>query len=83
MAQPSGAIGLKQVKDLPSDQEIKKAIAAFKNPQWQYVAAMMATFELRDHEVFFTEVVEEEGDWIAKVSDGKTDSRNVFPLPVE
>ena len=74
---------LKQVKDLPSDQEIEEAVAAFKNPQWQYVAAMMATFGLRDHEVFFTEVLEEDGDWIAKVSDGKTEGRDVFPLPVE
>ncbi|WNZ47258.1 site-specific integrase [Leptolyngbya boryana CZ1] len=42
-----------QARTLPSDQEILSAWEKIPNPGWQFVYGMMATFGLRNHEVFY------------------------------
>jgi integrase len=42
-----------QTRHLPSDQEIVAAFAKIPNPAWQFVYGVMATYGLRNHEVFF------------------------------
>ncbi|MGI0492468.1 site-specific integrase [Alkalinema pantanalense CENA528] len=42
-----------QARNLPSDEAIVQAWAAIPNPAWQFVYGVMATFGLRNHEVFF------------------------------
>ena len=42
-----------QLRDLPSDEQIVAVYDSLKNPRWQYVYGMMATYGLRNHEVFF------------------------------
>ena len=42
-----------QLRDLPSDEQIVEVYDSIKNPRWQYVYGMMATYGLRNHEVFF------------------------------
>lgn len=42
-----------QLRDLPSDEQIVKVYDSVKNPRWRYVYGMMATYGLRNHEVFF------------------------------
>ncbi|MGF1458486.1 MAG: hypothetical protein ACFBSG_05605, partial [Leptolyngbyaceae cyanobacterium] len=37
---------------IPEDNDIIAAIDGMKNKSWQWVAAMMATYNLRDHEAF-------------------------------
>lgn len=72
------------VKELPSDAEIVAAVDAISNPQWQYVAALMATYGLRDHEAFLSEILQDDGDWIARVPEHtKTGFRDVYPCPLE
>jgi integrase len=42
-----------QVRRLPTDEEILSAYQAIPNPAWQFVFGIMATYGLRNHEVFF------------------------------
>ncbi|MEM9264452.1 MAG: site-specific integrase [Cyanobacteria bacterium P01_F01_bin.13] len=42
-----------QLRDLPSDEQIVEVYDSLKNPRWRYVYGMMATYGLRNHEVFF------------------------------
>jgi integrase len=43
---------------LPDDEAIARCFHKIKNPQWQYVYGLIATFGLRPHEVFFLDVAE-------------------------
>jgi len=42
-----------QLRQLPSDQEIMTYWEKIPNPAWQFVYGIMATYGLRNHEVFF------------------------------
>lgn len=42
-----------QSRNLPSDQAIVDAYAQIPNPAWRFVYGVMATYGLRNHEVFF------------------------------
>jgi integrase len=42
-----------QMRHLPSDDEILAAYEKIPNPAWQFVYGVMATYGLRNHEVFF------------------------------
>ncbi|MBE9070941.1 site-specific integrase, partial [Leptolyngbya cf. ectocarpi LEGE 11479] len=42
-----------QLRQLPSDEQIVEVYDSLKNPRWKYVYGMMATYGLRNHEVFF------------------------------
>ncbi|MBE9030573.1 site-specific integrase [filamentous cyanobacterium LEGE 11480] len=42
-----------QARQLPSDAEILAAWQQIPNPAWQFVYGVMATYGLRNHEVFF------------------------------
>jgi integrase len=67
-------------RDLPTDEKIVAVYNAIKNPAWQWVYGMMATYGLRNHEVFFLDLK----DFIAgadaiRVTEGKTGGRQVWP----
>ncbi|MEA5463281.1 site-specific integrase [Leptothoe sp. PORK10 BA2] len=57
-----------QLRDLPSDDQIVEIYDGIKNPHWQYVYGMMATYGLRNHEVFFCD--------LANLSDRVPDSNS-------
>ncbi|MBF2077839.1 MAG: site-specific integrase [Synechococcales cyanobacterium T60_A2020_003] len=42
-----------QARHLPSDEEIVTIFNTIPNPTWQFVYGIMATYGLRNHEVFF------------------------------
>jgi hypothetical protein len=42
-----------QTRQLPSDEEILRAYETIPNPAWRFVYGIMATYGLRNHEVFF------------------------------
>lgn len=42
-----------QARDLPSDEAIITAYNTIPNPAWRFVYGIMATYGLRNHEVFF------------------------------
>lgn len=85
----SAYLGTYRVKhrQIPSDQQIVTAIDRIEDRQWQWVAAMMATYGLRNHECWYTQL-----EWdndphlgnilVANVLRGKTGPRSgVLPLP--
>lgn len=43
-------------RNIPSDEVIAAAIDRIPNPQWRWIAGMMATFGLRDHECWLCSV---------------------------
>ncbi|MEP0917232.1 site-specific integrase [Leptolyngbya sp. DQ-M1] len=45
--------GQTQARQLPSDEEILAIWEKIPNPAWRFVYAIMATFGLRNHEVFY------------------------------
>ncbi|MEM8611874.1 MAG: site-specific integrase [Cyanobacteria bacterium P01_H01_bin.105] len=49
-----------QLRDLPSDEQIVEVYDRLKNPHWKYVYGMMATYGLRNHEVFFCDAPREQ-----------------------
>ncbi len=42
-----------QTRTLPSDQQILEGFSQIPNPAWRFVYGVMATYGLRNHEVFF------------------------------
>lgn len=84
-----GGYSVKDVKrEIPTDAEILEGVAKIPNPQWRWVAMVMATYGLRDHECWFVNLKREHDPLlgevlIAHVSDGKTGERSVRPLHPE
>ena len=71
-------------RHLPSDEEIVAALERISNPAWRWVAAMLATFGLRPHEIFHLDTTElENGGTRIEVLKGKTGERKVQALHLE
>ena len=73
-------------REIPTDDQIESVIDDIKNRRWQWVAGMMATYGLRDHEVFVCQleqrIFKNRTVLVAMVpEDTKTGSRPVLPLP--
>lgn len=73
-------------RDIPTDDQIESVIDGIANRRWQWVAGMMATYGLRDHEVFVCQLEQRSFSsrnvLVALVPEGtKTGSRPVLPLP--
>ncbi|MEL7494310.1 MAG: hypothetical protein AAGJ95_10165 [Cyanobacteria bacterium J06554_11] len=76
------------VREIPTDLEIESAIDGIKNRDWQWIAGMMAAYNLRDHEAFLCSVEwrrYRDADWLVALvpDDTKTGRRAVMPLPRE
>jgi integrase len=73
-----------QTRHLPSDQEIVDAFAQIPNPTWQFVYGVMATYGLRNHEVFFCDysaLTSGEPEAVIEVLEtSKTGSHAVWPF---
>ncbi|NJL40822.1 MAG: site-specific integrase [Leptolyngbyaceae cyanobacterium SM1_4_3] len=73
-----------QMRRLPSDEEIVEAIAQIPNPNWRFVYGIMATYGLRNHEVFFCDYTAlEQGNLEATVEVSpttKTGQHEVWPF---
>lgn len=74
-----------QPRDLPSDEEILAAYQQIPNPQWRYVYGLMATYGLRNHEVFFCDLsslVTGDPEGMIEVQETtKTGCHQVWPFP--
>lgn len=75
----------KNQKIVPTDEEIETLLPHLINPKWRYVFCMMATYGLRNHEVWNStlEYRTKQGRTfpVCLVADGKTGSREVYPMP--
>lgn len=71
-------------RNLPEDSEIVEWYYKIKNPCWQWVYGILATYGLRNHEVFFVDWEQlQSGSPIVSVTDGKTGFRRVWPCHPE
>ena len=82
----SGYNPSKVKREIPADDQIESVIDKIKNRRWQWVAGMMATYGLRDHEVFVCEIEYRTiGDRLVLVAlvpeETKTGARPALPLP--
>lgn len=66
---------------LPSDEEIVANRNLLPRPEWQWVYTVMATYGLRNHEVFYVDWSTMDGDGIVYLSEGKTGGRLLYPMP--
>jgi integrase len=71
-----------QTRQLPSDETIVAAWPLIPNPAWQLVYGLMATYGLRNHEVFFCNYAElaRGGTSIQVLPTTKTGSHEVWPF---
>ena len=76
-----------QIRTLPTDAEIIAAYDLIPNPAWRFVYGIMATYGLRNHEVFFSDYsMLASGDPEAAIEvleSTKTGSHDVWPFPPE
>jgi len=71
---------------LPSDEEIINSFQLIPNPKWRFVFGLMATYGLRNHEVFFSDLscLKKGGDKILRVfPNTKTGEHQVWPFHPE
>ncbi|WP_204152082.1 site-specific integrase [Leptolyngbya sp. CCY15150] len=73
-----------QPRRLPSDTDILNAYAMIPNPAWRFVFGVMATYGLRNHEVFYCDysaLQQTHGDAIVEVLEPtKTGHHEVWPF---
>jgi len=70
-------------RELPSDEEIMNSFQLIPNPKWRFVYGLMATYGLRNHEVFFSDLscLKKGGDKILRVfPNTKTGEHQVWPF---
>jgi len=81
----SGGYGLHvaRFRGLPSDARIQELVAAIPNPRWRLAYGLMATYGLRNHEVFFCDLsaLASGGDRVLRVlPTSKTGEHQVWPF---
>jgi integrase len=84
----AGGYGLHaaQFRRLPSDGQILQLIEQIPNPGWRLVYGLMATYGLRNHEAFFTDLsaLAPGGDRVIRVlPTSKTGEHQVWPFQPE
>ncbi len=75
-----------QFRRLPSDPKILTALERIPNPGWRLAFGLMATYGLRNHEVFFTDLsaLAPGGDRVIRVlPTSKTGEHQVWPFQPE
>ncbi|MFM7550784.1 MAG: site-specific integrase [Cyanobacteriota bacterium] len=84
----AGGYGLHaaQFRRLPSDHQILEALERIPNPGWRLAYGLMATYGLRNHEVFFADLsaLAPGGDRVIRVlPTSKTGEHQVWPFQPE
>lgn len=77
----SGKYSPKKVtpRDIPDDADITKWYYKFTNPSWRWVYGILATYGLRNHEVFRLDLDQLRGGCrILHIMEGKTGARRVW-----
>lgn len=70
-------------RDLPTDEQILEVAERFDDPGWRWIYGMMATYGLRDHEVFRVDTsrLQDPPHVVEVLDDSKTGQRLVYPCP--
>ncbi|MDB9349019.1 tyrosine-type recombinase/integrase [Nodularia spumigena] len=71
-------------RKLPTDKQIVDFHDSIESSKWRWVFGILATYGLRNHEVFFLDLQElRDGNHVLTVMDGKTGPRRVWPFHPE
>ncbi len=73
-------------RELPTDKYIEDTFELIPNPQWKFVYGLMATYGLRNHEVFFCDLscLKKDADKILRIfPNTKTGEHQVWPFHPE
>ena len=86
--QEAGGYGMHQARfrRLPTDAQILEAVLQIPNPRWRLAYGLMATYGLRNHEVFFCDLsaLADHGDRVIRVlPTTKTGEHQVWPFQPE
>lgn len=74
----------RKFRDLPPDHLITEWFFKIENQNWRWVFGVLATYGLRNHEVFFIDQEElSRGNEVLSVLDGKTGYRRIWPFHPE
>ncbi|WP_062293820.1 hypothetical protein [Nostoc piscinale] len=74
----------RQPRDLPNDELIVEWYYKIQDVRWQWVYGILATYGLRNHEVFFLDLKAlRAGNQVLSVLQGKTGYRNIWPFHPE
>jgi integrase len=70
-------------RDLPTDEQILEVAELLSDPGWRWIYGMLATYGLRDHEVFRldTSRLKEPPHVLEVLDNSKTGQRLVYPCP--
>ena len=84
----AGSYGLHQARfrQLPNDNQILEAFQQIPNPKWRLAYGLMATYGLRNHEIFFSDLssLSNDGDHVIRVLPiTKTGEHQVWPFHPE
>ena len=87
-AERAGGYGLHQAqfRHLPTDGEVQALVESIPSPRWRLAYGLMATYGLRNHEVFFTDLsaLAPGGDRVLRVlPTSKTGEHQVWPFQPE
>lgn len=70
----------RKARDLPTDKTIVEWYFKIQDAKWQWIYGILATYGLRNHEVFFLDLQElKAGNKILSVLQGKTGYRRIWP----
>jgi hypothetical protein len=69
----------KKPRIIPTDEVILASVSLLKNPQWQCAYKLLACYGLRPHELHYLDL--SEFPPVLKITDGKTGSRRIYPIP--
>jgi integrase len=75
-----------QLRQLPTDEQIIEVFSQIPNPAWRFVYGVMATYGLRNHEVFFADyraIAQDISSPIEVLDTTKTGSHEVWAFPPE
>ncbi|MBD2519938.1 site-specific integrase [Nostoc sp. FACHB-973] len=70
-------------RQIPDDEAIVENFYKISSPSWRWVYGMMATYGLRNHEVFRVDLDTFANSHICTVLEGKTGGRRVWPFHPE
>ncbi|MDZ8136304.1 MAG: site-specific integrase [Nostoc sp. DedQUE04] len=71
----------RQIRSLPTDKLIFECHSNLADAKWQWIFGMLATYGLRNHEVFFLDLEQlRAGNKIITVLAGKTGYRKIWPF---
>ncbi|MFK0734623.1 MAG: site-specific integrase [Gloeotrichia echinulata HAB0833] len=74
----------RKARDLPTEKIIVEWYNKIKDAKWRWVYGILATYGLRNHEVFFLDLQElRDGNKILTVLQGKTGYRKIWPYHPE